>query len=61
MIVNSVFPVVLNPCIFYGQISTGKGDDMKVKPDDVNRVLTDVRQMKGKQENMSSKLESMKR
>ncbi len=34
---------------------------MKVKSDDVQRVLLDVRQMKGKQENINSKLETLKR
>ncbi len=34
---------------------------MKVKPDDVHRVLSDVRSMKGKQESFNSKLDNLKR
>ena len=34
---------------------------MKVRPDDVQRVLNDVRTMKGKQDSVNSKLEAVKR
>lgn len=36
------------------------GDDVKVKPDDVHKVLSDVRGIRGKQEVMNDKLESLK-
>jgi outer membrane murein-binding lipoprotein Lpp len=34
---------------------------LKLKEEDVNRVLTDVQLMKGKQDNLSSKMDKMKK
>lgn len=42
------------------QVSTLKSEDMKIHQDSVTKLLTDVQLMKGKQENMDSKLLAMK-
>ncbi|XP_067871974.1 heat shock factor protein 1 isoform X2 [Heterodontus francisci] len=41
-------------------MSTVKPEEIKVRSDDVGKILTDVQIMKGKQENLDSKLLSMK-
>nr|XP_006825187.1 PREDICTED: heat shock factor protein-like [Saccoglossus kowalevskii] len=43
------------------KISSSKGDEVKVKQGDVSLILNDVKQMKGKQGDMSNKLDAMKR
>ncbi|XP_070575971.1 heat shock factor protein-like isoform X2 [Ptychodera flava] len=43
------------------KVSTSKGDEVKVKHGDVTRVLSEVKQMKGKQENLDTRLDTMKR
>ncbi|XP_072364071.1 heat shock factor protein 1 isoform X4 [Scyliorhinus torazame] len=41
-------------------MSTVKPEEIKVRSDDVSKILTDVQIMKGKQENLDSKLHNMK-
>nr|AYN74469.1 heat shock factor 1 [Acipenser oxyrinchus oxyrinchus] len=41
-------------------VSSIKHDDIKIRQDDVSKLLTDVQIMRGKQENMDSKLIAMK-
>ena len=43
------------------QVASVKLDEMKVKQEDVSKVLTEVRTMKGRQEGMNGKLDSLKR
>ncbi|KAK2155755.1 hypothetical protein LSH36_232g02019 [Paralvinella palmiformis] len=43
------------------KVTTTKADDVKVKHDDVNKVLMDVHHLKGKQESINSKFDTLKR
>ena len=57
----SVSTTMLSQRGMSSQVPQVKADEMKIKHDDVNRVLNDVRALKGKQDHMSSKLENVKR
>ncbi|XP_066530008.1 heat shock factor protein 1-like isoform X2 [Hoplias malabaricus] len=41
-------------------VSNIKQEDLKLSPDDVTKMISDVQQMKGKQESMDSKISSLK-
>ncbi|POI18624.1 hypothetical protein CIB84_017635, partial [Bambusicola thoracicus] len=41
-------------------VSSIKNEDIKVRQDNVTKLLTDIQVMKGKQESMDSKLIAMK-
>ncbi|XP_059206653.1 heat shock factor protein 1 [Centropristis striata] len=41
-------------------VSSGRQEEVKISADDVNKILTDVQLMKGKQENIDSRISSMK-
>ena len=42
------------------QVSSGKQEEGKVYPEDVSKILNDMQLMKGKQENIDSKITTMK-
>ena len=42
------------------QVSSLKQEDLKISTDDVSKILTDVQHMRGKQENIDSKIIAMK-
>ncbi|KAF7691004.1 heat shock factor protein 1 isoform X1 [Silurus meridionalis] len=41
-------------------VSNIKHEDLKLSPDDVNKIISDVQHMKGKQESMDSKISTLK-
>ncbi|NWI67045.1 HSF1 protein, partial [Todus mexicanus] len=51
---------ITDPLPFCLQVSNIKNEDIKVRQDNVTKLLTDIQVMKGKQESMDSKLIAMK-
>lgn len=41
-------------------MSNIKHEDVRLSPEDVSKMITDVQHMKGKQENMDSKINTLK-